>query len=407
MSNQELERVETGKDLWEDECDEDTPEEEANEEEVRPANIFHVGRFFLVLCYVAYCGDFPQRMIYRIGGFSEWTRKVTYRALEEGYLLEWHGEFNKHKVDSLRISAKGLDYIAGKSPEVFAQIAAQRDTRNPRTRLNAQGIVRSHALASVLVIAQNAGALVIAKDKPSLMYDEMMRSKRPIDPQQPYFYTSHEIRRALQEKAPELTFKGSQLAGVIVQGEDSYFLYFAGSRRIYWMRPTEENYVGAIQSLLNVRGFSIRTVRQVVIGNRMTTAKKHYKRRNRRAKPYFVLSEFFNNCYFVTNNDEGDAQLRIMIHEDLMREASEKALAGCRIPERKLRGYDAIEESSGRPVLLNFAFDMLPLETAYMAGEVLGKDPIVLCFDDQVEVMQSMVEPQVEIRGIGSAKDYA
>ena len=36
-----------------------------------------------------------------------------------------------------------------------------------------------------------------------------------------------------------------------------------------------------------------------------------------------------------------------------------------------------------------------------------GKTPVILCFDHQVNVMQSLVEPQVEVRGIGSAKDYA
>lgn len=385
----------------------ETTEYTAQDGKEAVADIHKVDRLFLVLSYVAFCGEFPKQMAFRVGGYPDFTRRTTHKALEEGYLREWNGVKGKRAVNSLRITEKGLDYIARKNLQVFGMIAAQRDSRNPSTHLNVNGILRAHAQASVLVMAQNAGALVMVKDKPSLMPKDSMRQGQEVDTQKCYFYSIQEIRKALVVRDPKLQLKGSQLAGVIVRGHDCYFLYFAGSQRLFWMRPTEENFVGAVESLLNLRGFEVRVIRQVVIGNRITVAKKLYKRSEYRAKRYFVLSEFYNNCYFVTNSQEGDIQLRSIIHKDLAQEIAGKALSGCQIPARVMRGYDAIELSSGRPVLLNFMFDMLPLETAYMAGASMGKTPVILCFDHQVNVMQSLVEPQVEVRGIGSAKDYA
>lgn len=51
-------------------------------------------------------------------------------------------------------------------------------------------------------------------------------------------------------------------------------MYYAGRSQMFWMRLTEENNAAAIQTLLNLRGFHVRTISQIVIGNSMPVAEK-------------------------------------------------------------------------------------------------------------------------------------
>ena len=361
-------------------------------------------RLFQLLCYVGYSIEFPKFLASRIGGHPDWCRHVMYRAIKEGYVDVYRRETAKRVITSLRITEKGLEYVAVRSPEVYMLIQARIEDVPRGTHSALDRVLRYQSFASAMVMAHNAGAMVLSDDKPPLTLREYEKCGIQIDPNICYFYSTLELRAAIQEYAPEIAAKGSRIVGILVHGNDCFCIYNAGRTRIYWMRSTEENFAATVQTLLNVRGFRIRVLRQVMLGDKMNLAAKLCRRRVYKGTKYFVLSNFFNNCYFVTNDANGERQLRSLWDADTAQIYNQRALINCRPPDRLTREYDAIDMEEGRPVILNYMCDLLILPGIDYAPEGFDDSPIIKCFDHQVPALQQLVGSLAEVRGIGGTE---
>ena len=82
-------------------------------------------RLFQLLCYVGYSIEFPKFLASRIGGHPDWCRHVMYRAIKEEYVSVFRKKTAKRVVTSLRITEKGLNYMAVRSPDVYMMILAR------------------------------------------------------------------------------------------------------------------------------------------------------------------------------------------------------------------------------------------------------------------------------------------
>ncbi len=267
-------------------------------------------RLLELLWFVGYCIEFPTQLAVRIGGGPEWNRRVMYRAIHEGYVKLYRRKYKRHVVRSMSLTEKGFDYVAQRDPEALSMIYS-RLNRSERVYPSwVDKILRLHAVAIGTVMAHAAGAEITLAQKPSLM-SPMKRPTNsiPPDPTKAYYYASHELRVAIEEYSPESVSKSSRTIGIIVQGNNCYFLYFTGSTRMYWMKNSEENYAAAIKSLLLARGFHISLIHQVVIGSTMSVAQRLCHSAKAFGNKYFVVSTFFAQCLFLTNNHEGDALL--------------------------------------------------------------------------------------------------
>ena len=362
-------------------------------------------RLFQLLCYVGYCTEFPKHLASRIGGHPDWCRHVMYRAIREGYLTVFRRKAGRRIVTSLRITAKGLAYIAARSPAAHTMISTQMKTVPQGYHYVVNRILRYQSFASAMVMAHNAGALVLPESKPLLTIQKGQPRKIPIDPATCYFYSTSEIRAAIEEYAPETASSSSRIAGVLIHGRDCFCIYDAGRSRMLWLRSIEENFASSVQSMLNVRGFRVRVLKQVVLGDKMDLALKLCHRGTRKGSRYFVLSNFFNNCYFLTNDANGDRQLRALWDADAAQRYNQRALINCSPPDRLTHAYDAIDTEEGRPVILNYKCDLLTLPDIDYAPAGFAVSPIIKCFDHQVSVLQQLVGTMAEVRGMGGTEE--
>lgn len=115
------------------------------------------------------------------------------------------------------------------------------------------------------------------------------------------------------------------------------------------------------------------------------------------AKPfgnkYFVVSTFFAQCVFLTNNADGDNLLKIILHPDMALKINQAMPAPYHPPRTPNREYDAIDVLLDRPVILNYQCDLLKLsDITPMPGGFRGS-PIMLCFDYQAQTVQGIVGP--------------
>lgn len=357
-------------------------------------------RMLELLWFVGYCVEFPTQLASRIGGHPDWNRHVMYKAIDRGYVEVARGRSRQRIFRSMRLTQKGLDYISEEDPKSLAYILAKLD-EGPTAHSSTEKILRQHALTIALVMAYTTGAEILPDRKPSLMSAQSkFNTQVPIDPEKIYFYSTSEIRRSIQEYDPDSIVKGSRIAGIIVRGRKCYCLYYTGHSRMYWMRSTEENTMASIETMLNARGFRCESFSQVVIGARMSVATKiAHHQVNARSK-YFTVSDYYQNCFFVTNNVLGDALLNTIVDPRKRQAENKNALLGLNPPAIATREYDAVTPDGKRPVILNYQCDLLALLNTNPAPYGFSESPILLCYDYQVNTIQSIVGPVIEVRPI-------
>ena len=368
-----------------------------------------VGRMLLLelLWFVGYCIEFPTQLAVRIGGGAEWNRRVMYRAIREGYVRLYRKKHKRHVIRSMSLTQKGFEYVAQRDPEAVSMIYSRVNSSERIYPGWIDKILRLHAIAIGTVMSNAAGAMLLISQKPSLMSPAKRATNAVVpDPNKIYYYAAHELRVAIEEYSPESVSKSSRTIGIIVKGRCCFFLYFTGSTRMYWMKNSEENYAAAVKSLLLARGFGITSIHQIVIGSTMSVAQRLCHGAKPFGNKYFVVSTFFAQCLFLTNNKEGDTLLKLILHDELTMEINRAALSPFHPPRIPTREYDAIETSLDRPVLLNYQCDLLMLSDIHPMPEGFRGSPIMLCFDYQTQVIQRLVGPAIEVRPLESRLDY-
>ena len=364
-------------------------------------------RLLELLWFVGYCIEFPTQLAVRIGGGAEWNRRVMYRAIQEGYVRLYRKKHKRHVIRSMSLTQKGFEYVAQRDPEAVSMIYSRVNSSERIYPGWIDKILRLHAIAIGTVMSNAAGAMLLISQKPSLMSPAKRATNAVVpDPNKIYYYAAHELRVAIEEYSPESVSKSSRTIGIIVKGRCCFFLYFTGSTRMYWMKNSEENYAAAVKSLLLARGFGITSIHQIVIGSTMSVAQRLCHGAKPFGNKYFVVSTFFAQCLFHTNSKEGDALLKLILHDELAMEINRAALSPFHPPRIPTREYDAIETSLDRPVLLNYQCDLLMLSDIHPIPEGFRGSPIMLCFDYQTQVIQRIVGPAIEVRPLESRLDY-
>lgn len=358
-------------------------------------------RMLELLWFVGYCVEFPTQLAVRIGGGAEWNRRVMYRAIEQGYVELFRKKYKRHVIRSLSLTQKGFEYIAVRDPEAVSMIYSRLSSTQKVYPSELDKILRLHAIATGVVMANAGGARILLSQKPSLM-SPAKRSAAALspDPKETYYYTPSELRTAIEEYSPESVSKSSRTIGVIISGNSCYLLYFTGRSRMYWMKNSEENYAAAVTSLLRARGFTVARTVQIVIGSTMSVAPRLCRSASPFGNKYFVVSTFFSECLYLTNNRDGDELMRILLSPQMTLSLNKAILKPFHQPQTSMRGYDAIEIQSGKPVILNYQCDLLKLADIRPTIEGYKGSPIMYCFDYQAQTVQRIVGPAIEVRPI-------
>lgn len=354
-----------------------------------------------ILWFVGYCVDFPKLLAYRVGGHPDWNRHVVYRAIKDGYLSVYRGTYRNRVINSLRLTDAGVDYLGERDPASLALILARKEHGQTSSHTSAERVMRAHAMAVALVMAYNAGAKILPQDKPSLALDS--NRSVPIDPETTYFYSNAELRSAIYKSDPKAAVKGSRNVGIIIRGHRLFFLYFTGHSRMFWMPATEDNFAGAVEALLHARGFPAAVSAQVLIANRMAVAERivrYSKSHSKCDRRYFRVSPEYNNCFFILNNADGDLLLSYIIDLKKQQRVNVNILSEYLPPRSASREYDAITQDGNQPVILGYQCDLLPLIMMDESIPGFQGSPIVLCTDYQMNTIQSILGPLIEVRSI-------
>ena len=359
-------------------------------------------RLFELLWWVGYCGDFPVSLVGRIGGHEDWNRHVMYGACRKGYLEIYRAEKKGRVVKSLRITEAGLDFVGNCDSDKYNLILARQEL-DARGHGNLDKVLRSHALAHGLVMANAIGAVTLPAEKPSLKINTV-GNYAAHDPDATYYYTAWELREALRERSPNTSPKTARILGVLIREGTLYFLYYTGLTRMYLRQNTEGSVKSSICTLLTARGFHYDTTSMVVIGHGFEAAKKIARQGINSSSKYLCVTTSFNNFYYVTDNMEGERVLKSIVDPVTRKATNDRILSGYRVPEQPTRSYDALTPDTAQPVVLSYQFDLLELLLLNTDPFGYPKEPVLLCYDYQANAIQSIVGPTVEVRIINGGQ---
>lgn len=361
-------------------------------------NMEQTTRMVRLLWYVGYCGDFPAQLASRIEGHPEWNRHVMYAGLKKGYLVLYRVKYRDRIVRSLRITEDGLHYLASKDPGGYNTVLAHKSVMQATHLSNApERILRRHAEAISLVMAEHAGAAIMPDSKPSLRKKDIAGASHDIESGHAYYYSMFELRAGIREGSEDTSPRTSRLCGVIVRDRHCWCIYHSGRTRMFWLQANEENAASAVQALLYTRGFHCDTVSQVIIGTTMTVAAKLAKPASKVKHAYFSISNAFSNCFFVTNDSEGDALLAMITNPDTLARFCRKVLSPYDPPHLPTRDYDAVDPETGQPVILAACCDLQQI-IGITQADWLSQPPVVLCLDYQARVIQQIIGPSILVR---------
>lgn len=362
-------------------------------------------RMLELLWFVGYCGEFPSQMASRIGGHPEWNRHLKYRAIKDGYVKVFCGDYKERRIRSLRLTDKGIDYIGARDLMALNYVLPKNtEHQKAMQHIGIEKIARRHSEAIALLMAHNAGAIFLPDKKPSLLLHSYVPEQSvKIDPDAVYYYSAKEIRASIEEFEPSSVAKTSRILGVIVTGHRCYCIYYAGYRRMYWRKNQEDNTIAAIDTMLARRGFKCTVFSQVIIGSNIRVSAKLAKQSNRKENSYFTLSDHTNNCFFVVNNEDGDKLLSLIIHMKQQNKLNQQILTDYDPPVNTTRKYDAVTKDGQRPVILSYLFDLQELVGIDGVIDGFPEAPLILCFDYQVSAIQAIVGPLIAVRPIEEA----
>ena len=184
-----------------------------------------VDRMLDLLVLVGYSVAFPVKLTKRLSGHEQYDRYVMYRAIREGYVLLMRREGKRQVIRSLLLTEKGEDYIAARDIDALVMIYG-RMGRAPKVFPSREAkILRLHAIATGLVMARAAGAVIPPLEKPSLLLSSCGCEDPPVDEEKAYYYAPFELQAAFEELDDRVESKTSRLIGVIVRKSRCYCMY--------------------------------------------------------------------------------------------------------------------------------------------------------------------------------------
>jgi len=220
----------------------------------------------------------------------------------------------------------------------------------------------------------------------------------PVDITTPYFYLSRE-----QKGRDDNAIRGSRAAGTLLTPTHVYSIYNTGNAESYWSEKIEQRFKAEVQDYicrkLLFHQYQGGAVNGIMIGADMEILEKYLiinkKRQDtqkdaQRTKPqnvYHFLTKVFQSFYYITNDKQGEAQLKLLCDNNKMVSLKNVLTKGLHPPDIKHPiEHDALTEG-GNPVLFCCLLD-IPRLIRFRNGVALhGKVGRVIAFDFQLEVL--------------------
>jgi len=355
----------------------------------------------LLLEITAITGEYPANNIHRIIPARTYAKKVITTLIGDRMLKL----VNKGGLKGYRLDYMGKRKLLEANPDRFCgYLDGETETNRLRTSISRR--MRLHSLAEVCTMMHNAKVEIFQDVKPRVYLPptpsaalSQSQGEQLGGITTPYFYTSRE-----QKGQDDNAIRASRAAGTLLTPTHVYAVYNTGNAESQWRDKVELRYMVEIRDDICRRRFLHQyngaAVGGIMMGDGLEVLEGYLQPKAKQQSGLHFLTTTYQPFYFITNDNHGEAQLRLLCDDRKMASLQNALTAGRLPPDPKYPiEHDALTKD-GKPVLFCCLLD-IPRLFRFRAGIALhGKRGVVIAFDFQIETLKRYLGDDVEFIGL-------
>jgi hypothetical protein len=368
----------------------------------------------LLLELTAISGEYPAENIRRIIPSTSYAKKVVTALINDKQIKL----VNKGGVRGYRLETKAKRQLLSENHARYKEyMGGATDTNKQRSDQPRR--LRLHSAAEVYTLMYNARIRIFKDTKPKIYQPDTaaipsqtalsqtvgestegkatLKTDSPPIISVPCFYSSRE-----QKGEDDYAIRGSRAVGTLLTPTHVYAIYNTGSAESRWRESVEMRYRADVQDFICrkmlLAQYNGKSVGGIMIGECLEVLEKYLVAQTKTGAAHNFLAKTYQPFYFITNNDHGESQLRILCDNARMTEIKTAMQKGLLPADAKYPiEHDALTED-GNPVLFCCLLNV-PRLVQFRAGiQLHGKFGKVIAFDFQKEMLERYLGGMVEFK---------
>ncbi|MCL2392664.1 MAG: hypothetical protein FWC66_08705 [Oscillospiraceae bacterium] len=371
----------------------------------------------LLMEITALAGEYPAKNIHRIIPTKDYDKKVAANLVAEKMLKK----VSKDDLRGYRLNFAGKRKLMEENPERFRGIL-EGGTETNRLRTTKTRRLRLHSFATVCTIMYNAGVEIFQDKKPkvylladipsqaaiessasiiapSIENPSSLGNQHPKAPviTTPCFYTSRE-----QKGEKDNAIRGSRAAGTLLTPTHVYAIYNTGNgSELKWHRVVEQRFSVEVQDYicrkLLLNQYNGANVGGIMIGESLDILEKYLTVTEKKTLGFVFLTRTYWPFYYITNDEYGDLQLKLLCDDRKMAEVKSAFLAKLLPPDKDYPIEHDARTEDGKPVLFCCLLDIPRLDKFREGLRLRNQEGKVVAFDFQEEMLKRYLGDKVEV----------
>ena len=367
----------------------------------------------LLLELTAISGEYPSDNIQRIIPSASYAKKVVSTLIADKMLKL----VNKDNLKGYRLEIKAKRQLLAESHARYKDYLEGATDTN-KLRSDCPRRLRLHSVAVVYTLMYHAGVRLFKDTKPKVyLLDiapnplqtgssqsilsqssvENSECKTPIAITKPCFYSSRE-----QKGEDDKAIRGSRAVGTLLTPTHVYAVYNTGNAQSQWREGVEERYMEEVRNYICRRllltQYNGDAVGGILIGADFKILMDYLTAETKTGAARSFLTETYWPFYFITNDNYGVAQLRLLCDNDTMTSLKTGMFKKYLPHDTKLPVEHDVVTEDGNPVLFCFLLD-IPRLIKFKAGLILQKKfGRVIAFDFQENMLKEYLGDDAEIK---------
>jgi len=346
----------------------------------------------------AISGEYPAENIQRLIPSSSYAKKLISTLINDKLLKS----VNKGGVRGYRLEIKGKRKLIADNPARFRDyLEGSVDTNKLRSDHSRR--MRLHSAAEVYTLMYNTGVRIFKDTKPKVYLLDT-----PAVPSQttltiPCFYSSRE-----QKGEDDNAIRGSRAIGTLLTPTHVYAIYNTRGMVSQWRESVEMRYRADVQNYicrkLLLGQYKGEAVGGIMVGESLDILEKYLVTQAKMGAAHSFLAKTYQPFYYITNDNYGEALLRLLCDNARMTALKTAMLKGLLPADTKYPiEHDALTKD-GNPVLFCCLLN-IPRLVQFRTGTLLhGKIGKVIAFDFQREVLGRYLGDGVEFKVLSLEK---
>lgn len=352
-----------------------------------------------LLSLIAITGDYPASNISFIIPNKDYASRTTIRMEREGLIRQ----FRKDGMRSFRLTAKGKAYMVESNLARYERynIGKTETNQPPGTPARRKRVL---SISEVITLMYMAGVDVYADTRPDI-FGEGLNTPSPPEITHPTYYSSRDYvtgrgSRVMmlekqparkEDKAPPPVPKGSRGAGVLLSPSRVFCVYNSGDVIVDWSPEVESKYRNEVRHTIVHKickgQYGLNPVDGIMLGSDMALLGEYLDLSQKKARVIKMLEKTYESLYYVTSDDRGIEQLKMLSNDNLYAKFTNMILSALQPKTQSIpMSHDAMSKD-GRPVTLQIIIDLPKLIRFRSALKLHGLTGQVYCFDHQADVI--------------------